>query len=294
MSDIAEAIPSAAIYQKLAAVYKDVTYIQKDRRNSFHNYTYASEAAIKEQLHEAFVKHGLIMLPPEIVDMRDDKKVNEKGKEEIITTLNIRFGIADVESGESISGTVCGRGVDSSDKGPYKALTGALKYFLTSTFLIPTGDDPENESAEKGSRKAQAEVLRNKLIAGGVKAAEAQGAAEQFEQSTTSKKRSAPSRDLGVSEGDIGQPLPMPPPVPQSPVDEMLARMKDKYSALAEFQRMKKELIEIYGDEGELKYYDTLNAHGVQKSDAFKTLGDSKRAARAMQEMLIEVAASAK
>ena len=35
-----------AIAKKIAAVMNDVHYVQKDGRNDFHKYNYASEAAI--------------------------------------------------------------------------------------------------------------------------------------------------------------------------------------------------------------------------------------------------------
>ena len=50
------------------------------------------------------------------------------------------------DSGEMIDGTYHGAGEDKGDKAIYKAITGALKYILTTSFLIPTGDDPENET----------------------------------------------------------------------------------------------------------------------------------------------------
>ena len=42
-----------------------------------------------------------------------------------------------------------GTGADSGDKAPYKATTGAIKYALLTAFLIPTGDDPENDSGDR-------------------------------------------------------------------------------------------------------------------------------------------------
>ena len=42
---------------------------------------------------------------------------------------------------------VPGEGLDAGDKAPYKAMTGALKYALLQSFLLPTGDDPEEERA---------------------------------------------------------------------------------------------------------------------------------------------------
>jgi hypothetical protein len=53
-----------------------------------------------------------------------------------------------VDSGEEIVAKVAGQGLDSGDKAPYKAMTGALKYALLQSFLLATGDDPEDERME--------------------------------------------------------------------------------------------------------------------------------------------------
>jgi hypothetical protein len=52
------------------------------------------------------------------------------------------------DSDEILSVPSYGEGRDSGDKAPYKALTGALKYALIQTFLIATGDDPEEERSD--------------------------------------------------------------------------------------------------------------------------------------------------
>jgi hypothetical protein len=55
------------------------------------------------------------------------------------------YTFADVDSGEEIVAKVAGQGLDAGDKAPYKAMTGALKYALLQSFLLATGDDPEDE-----------------------------------------------------------------------------------------------------------------------------------------------------
>ena len=165
------------LYQKISKVYGAVTYIQKDKRNAFHGYAYASEAAIKDRLHEAFREAGLIFLPPVIEEVKDEVREEKDKKPTVATTIRVKFAIADIDTGEQIEGVLYGRGVDPLDKGIYKALTGALKYYLTTTFLIPTGDDPEAEDSDapppKGRRKpdsphtpAQQAVVERKLAAG--------------------------------------------------------------------------------------------------------------------------------
>jgi hypothetical protein len=76
------------------------------------------------------------------------------------------YTFADVDSGEEIIAKVAGQGLDPGDKAPYKAMTGALKYALLQSFLLATGDDPEDErtdarSTTSGSdRPINAEELR--------------------------------------------------------------------------------------------------------------------------------------
>ena len=67
--------------------------------------------------------------------------------------MNYRF--VDARSGEELSVRVAGEGADAGDKAPYKAMTGALKYALLQSFLLSTGDDPEDERAN--SRAAASE-----------------------------------------------------------------------------------------------------------------------------------------
>jgi hypothetical protein len=58
------------------------------------------------------------------------------------------YTFSDVDSGEEIVAKVAGQGLDSGDKAPYKAMTGALKYALLQSFLLATGDDPEDERVD--------------------------------------------------------------------------------------------------------------------------------------------------
>jgi hypothetical protein len=138
------------ILTKLHAIMSEVGYIQKDKKNAFHNYNYASEKAIKETLQPKLIEHK-VLFQLGVVGQRI-----EGG----LTLADFTYVFWDVESGESISGTFAGQGEDKLDKGIWKATTGAIKYILTSTFLIPTGDDPEeNNPREKEPVGSDAKAL---------------------------------------------------------------------------------------------------------------------------------------
>lgn len=132
------------ILTKLHAIMTELDYIQKDKKNDHFHYTYASEKAIKEAVHAQLVKHKVIFTLGSS-NIRRESFTSTKGGRAAITDMDFRYRFYDVESGEFVEDTFSGSGDDAADKGTYKAITGAIKYILTTTFLIPTGDDPEED-----------------------------------------------------------------------------------------------------------------------------------------------------
>ena len=68
-----------------------------------------------------------------------------------IACVIMAYSFTEVNSGEEITARVAGEGLDVGDKASYKAMTGALKYALLQSFLLATGDDPEDERPESRS-----------------------------------------------------------------------------------------------------------------------------------------------
>lgn len=142
------------LYKKLSAILAEVGYIKKDKRNEFHKYNYASEAIILERLHPLFKKHGLIL----------NINCSDYVRQGDITTVKTTIKIIDADSGQEEISAFYGEGQDKGDKGIYKAYTGAMKYFLMKTFMIPTGDDPEKETEEEEGQKKQARKEERKQL----------------------------------------------------------------------------------------------------------------------------------
>jgi len=140
------------IYKKLHAIMGEANYIQKSGENKFHGYKYASEADIKDKLHGLFVKHGVVFNVSIANQLSVQIHNTSKGAAQYRTTVTLAYRFIDVEDGSTMEGTFEGAGVDGEDKGVYKATTGALKYCLTTTFVIPTGDDPESANGDAPER----------------------------------------------------------------------------------------------------------------------------------------------
>lgn len=137
-----------SILRKLLEIMKENEYIQKSGQHP-QGYKYVKESDLKRKIGASLVKHGVVFVPGNAqvwnAEFTRPGKDNKPDRRESITTVLLSFRFLDTVSGEYVQGQMPGQGVDGGDKGVYKAITGAIKYILTSTFLIETGDDPENE-----------------------------------------------------------------------------------------------------------------------------------------------------
>jgi len=133
------------IAAKLVKVMKTCGYIQKQGKNTFHNYKYAMAADVLEKVNAALVENGLATISePELIDLRD--VTTSSGKTEHLATVKTKITIIDSESGESISAVGLGSGQDAGDKAVMKAETASQKYAWMMTLMIATGDDPEADA----------------------------------------------------------------------------------------------------------------------------------------------------
>jgi ERF superfamily len=229
-----------AILAKLHAIMKDCAYIQKDKSNDFHKYRYASEVAIKEKVHASMVEHSVVpqfnvvsVTEREVPKMKDGKQVAS----DWITTVQIYYRFSDVETGQFVEGTFFGTGADPLDKGCFKAITGALKYAITSQFLIATGDDPENDRQDDKHRKLKESAA--KVDTGG-------------------QPVGTPAAQRAVAERKIAETKPKP------------ASQDERFKMLEAFQGVKADIKRITG--GEEEYYAVLGANGYEKSSQIESL----------------------
>src|SRR5690349_7370854 len=110
-----------SVVTKLSQIMAEVTHVPKNGRNDFHKYDYATEADIVASVRKAMAERKLIMVPKVISNSRTNDG----------TTTQVVFTVWDGDTGEYLEvAPVVGEGHDKSDKGPYKSLTGAVKYAL--------------------------------------------------------------------------------------------------------------------------------------------------------------------
>lgn len=130
--------------KKMANILGEITRVPKNGKNKFQNYDYATESDVLDLIRPVLSKHGIALFY---------SCLEVSYIENARTLVKVEFELVDGDSGSSRK-TVCfgeARDADKQgkpqDKGLYKAMTGACKYWLFKTFLISTGDDPESDSA---------------------------------------------------------------------------------------------------------------------------------------------------
>lgn len=143
-------MPEKKLAAKLAEIMKEVGYIQKGGTNSAQGYKYVMASQVADAIREKLADKNIIMIPASAEVIDTGRTPSEK---QALLTIKFTWRFIDGDSGETIDFESVGSGADSGDKAPYKAATGALKYALLTAFLIPTGEDPENDSAVTAAAK---------------------------------------------------------------------------------------------------------------------------------------------
>lgn len=129
--------------QKLAEVRRRIGYIQKRGHNERANYSYVTAADIAGSVGDILAELGVVVIP-RLEDISYESAAG-RGEATRMARVVMAYTFADVDSGEEVVAKVAGQGLDPGDKAPYKAMTGALKYALLQSFLLATGDDPEDD-----------------------------------------------------------------------------------------------------------------------------------------------------
>jgi hypothetical protein len=136
----------AKLYTKINKVIVELKRVAKNGRNTFFNYSYATESDLVDAIRNNLEEVALALLPPIVLGYEIVERPKAKGGMEYIARVTLQYGLADCETGEVQTAILIAEGADSVDKAFYKAYSGGTKYFLMKTFLVSTGDDPEQEA----------------------------------------------------------------------------------------------------------------------------------------------------
>jgi hypothetical protein len=130
--------PILNLHQRMAAVMREVTYIQKETKQGMQ-YKIVSHDKVTAKVRPALLANGVIYYP-----IRCDTAQNGNRTE---CNMTVRFANID-DPQDFIDVESCGHGIDTQDKGPGKAQSYAVKYALLKALGLETGDDADHDSIE--------------------------------------------------------------------------------------------------------------------------------------------------
>lgn len=123
--------------------------VGKGGHNKDQDYDYVRAGDVSRLVYGAFSRVGLYAVPTYTpLETQPVHWVTSRGTNQWMAMLKVELRIGKVESkfgtDEILVITTIGYGADTGDKGPYKAMTGGLKYALLHAVGLSTDDDPEN------------------------------------------------------------------------------------------------------------------------------------------------------
>jgi hypothetical protein len=129
------------IYKKLLNIQKAIKGLKKDSNGQ--NYQYVSGTKVLSHVRERMDEECLL-LKTEVLTINNERqnytvahgKPNQRIKEEILTTVTMKFTWVDAETGEKDENLFAANGQNDWDKGFGSAVTYAERYFLLKYFHI--------------------------------------------------------------------------------------------------------------------------------------------------------------
>lgn len=147
-----------SISGKLVKLLGMVGTVEKKGENKSQHYNFVRETDLVDKVRPAMAELGLFLHQSTLREEMVELYTTQSGSTMWLTKVWVNFTWVDV-SGDiwPVPGIFPGHGADTGDKGVYKAMTGAEKYFLMKTFLVGTGDDVEaDEKVDQHAAAARA------------------------------------------------------------------------------------------------------------------------------------------
>ena len=138
----------------IIAARAEMPSVGKSGFNNFDKYTYAKLENYVAAVEDHLIKYQLMVITGSGKAEQLPERKNSKGGSEYVVRVSLAMRLLH-SSGQWIEVEAVGEGQDRSDKGIYKAHTGARKYGYASLFGLATTDDQENHEDDKPPPKSQ-------------------------------------------------------------------------------------------------------------------------------------------
>lgn len=160
---MSETVKTAGIHAKMLKAMGSVDAVTKKGRNENQKYNYVKATDVANEVRSVLIEQGIAFSFSVTQTLHWDKQTNSGGTM-FYCQIFCEASFTCTDGGGSVTVSGLGWGMDTGDKAPYKAITGALKYVLRCAFLIPDESDPENDAGEKLESVKQEQPVKSPVI----------------------------------------------------------------------------------------------------------------------------------
>ena len=155
---------SNGIYKKINEIMKKVEFVTKDGQLGFGNNTFriVTHDKVLSVVRQHFVDDGVIVVPSQVDKGISVEGTTKNGGKKIRMEALYDVAFIDVDDGSQIVIRSEAHAEDSGDKGANKCLTYAVKNALLKVLMLQTGDDINQEVANKVNDKQR--VMLQSLV----------------------------------------------------------------------------------------------------------------------------------
>ena len=139
------------IYKKINSIMKKVEFVTKDGKLGFGNNTFSivTHDKVLSVVRQHFVEEGVIVVTHQVEKGTSVEGTTKNGGKKIRMEALYDVSFIDIEDGSEIVIRSEAHAEDSGDKGANKCLTYAVKNALLKVLMLQTGDDANQEVANK-------------------------------------------------------------------------------------------------------------------------------------------------
>lgn len=157
------------LYQRLHGAMSEAGMMGKGGYNDHSKYTYVKAADVAKKFQELLLKYR-VFCSANVIDTVHQKTQTAGGKAAMFAGVKVEYTFTNIDKpDEKLSVVAVGDGMDTGDKGIYKALTGSQKYLYSLNFCMGSDDDAETDSPEiAGNTKKAAPIAKRAAEQAGV------------------------------------------------------------------------------------------------------------------------------
>lgn len=152
-----EDIKEMNLFQRLHACMGLAGQMGKGGYNEHSRYTYVKASDVAKKFQELLLLYR-VFCTASVEEVVHQKTQTATGKPSMFVGVKVRYTFINIDDPEDKFEVIgAGDGMDSGDKGLYKALTGSEKYLFSLNFCMGSDDDAETDSPEIGGNTKTAQ-----------------------------------------------------------------------------------------------------------------------------------------